>query len=407
MSSSSSTSLPWYFNVANRLELIARKLGINAVNLNMESLIAEARKQTGLTQFSDYDFRTPLACLLNAYENEADLSLLGRFIVRTSALQSLTAQLKIQEEFRKHPEILDTPIKKPIFILGFPRTGTTLLHNLLGQGSQARALKLWQLEQPTPPIGPDTSEDDPRIKQTESGLEKTYKIVPHLRAVHSFDAHMPEECVVLLRKIFTCPTYSIEAHVPSYHAWIQQADFVPVYQEYKKMLQLLMWKFPGKHVVLKSPLHLYFIDALLEVFPDACIIQTHRDIKTLAGSGCSLHGILRSLYNVSADPMTVGRDWLDTWETGINRAVAARKELDADRIYDMDYKEFVSDPVKSIQKIYEQFEIEFDAETEASCKNYIANNPSGQHGKHSYSIADYGIQEEEIEQRFAEYITRY
>jgi hypothetical protein len=403
----SSAPLPWYVNLANRIELLIRKLGINAIDLRMESLLDRARKQTGLEDFGDHDFRPAMKVLLDSYETEGGLSLLGRVGVRTSSLLSLTGRLEIQRQLALHPEILETPIRRPIFILGFPRTGTTVLHNLLGQGRGTRAPRLWELERPFPPIGPDTPQDDPRAKQTERALEQTYKLLPHLRAVHAFDAYMPEECVVLLRKTFTCASFTVDGHLPSYFEWFLRADLLPIYREFKKMLQLLMWKFPDRHLVLKSPLHLFALDALFEVFPDARIIQTHRDPRTVAGSGCSLYEVLRSIYTVRPHPEIVGRDWLGCWGAAMARAMKARREADAGRFYDAYYQDIVADPVAVVRKIHERFEMDFDAETAARGQEWLRRNPSEKHGSHSYSEQRYGIDAQGIERHFGDYKRRF
>lgn len=405
--SGSGYSLPWFLRAANRAELGLRRMGLRAVDLGEESLLAEARRRTGLERFSDYDFLTPMRRLLAAYENEADLSLFGRFIVRTSSLGSLVAQLRYQEEIARHPEILDVPIEKPLFILGFPRTGTTLLQNLLACGAKARALDLWELDDPVPAIGPETSADDPRILAAEKRLEGTYRVVPALRSVHCFDARSPDECVLLFRKVFTCPTYGIEAHVPSYMDWIRSADMVPAYREYKKLLQLLAWKWPGRYLVLKSPLHLFFIDALLEVFPDARIVQTHRDPSTVAASGCSLYEVLRTLYNVKADPAQIGRDWLDSWGSAMDRALVARSRAHPRHFYDLLYDDLVGDPIGATRRIHEYFGIEFDHASGERCRQWIDGNPSEKHGAHRYSCEHYALDPHEIRERFAEYMKQY
>ncbi len=401
------TRLPRPLEVANHLEALVRRIGIKSVDLSIDRLISKARKQTGLSRFLDYDFETPLGILLDSYEREADLSLLGRIAVRTSTLLSLSTQLEIQREFERHPEILERSIEKPIFILGFPRTGTTLLHNLLAQGPGARSPKLWELERPAPAIGPNTPADDPRRGSSAAALTQTYKLVPHLKAVHSFDADMPEECVVLFRKIFSCGSYSIDAHVPSYFDWFLKSDRRPAYHQLKKMLQLLMWQYPGHHPVLKSPLHLYSVDALLEVFPDARIIQTHRAPGTVAGSGCSLYEVLRSVYTMRPDPDTIGGDWLYGWGAAMNDAVASRQRHDETRFFDVFYSDFVRDPLRVVREIYEHFEMEWDPEMETRCLTWIADNRQEKHGKHHYSAAYYGIHPEMVEAHFAGYLARY
>jgi hypothetical protein len=391
----------------NRLAAGVRRMGLETIDLGPKTVMERARKEAGLSRFLDYDFEAPLARLLDSYENDAELSLLGRVAVRTSSLLSLTTQLQIQRELELHPEILETPIEKPIFILGLPRTGTTLLHNLLAQGRNARSPMLWELERPAPAIGPDTPESDPRIGLTDAALSQTYKIVPHLQAVHAFDARMPEECVVLLRKIFCCGSFAIDAHLPSYLEWFFGTDLVATYREFRKMLQLLMWRFPGHHLVLKSPLHLFAVDAILEVFPDARIIQTHRDPRTVAASGCSLSEVLRMLYTVKPDPRVIGQDWLQTWGTAMSRTVAAREKADAGRFFDVHFSEVVAEPIRVTREIHQYFGMDWDDGMEARCLSWIARNPSEKHGKHDYDLDYYGIAGGVMDERFAAYLKRF
>ena len=403
----SAKPLPWYLNLANHVGAGAQWAGLPTIDLRPETLLERARKETGLSRFFEYDFEAPLAILLDSYEREAKLSLLGRVAVRTSTLLSLTSQLQIQREFDLHPEILATPIEKPIFILGFPRTGTTLLHNLLAQGRKARSPMLWELERPAPAIGPDTPADDSRIGLTDTALSQTYEILPHLRAVHAFDARMPEECVVLLRKTFSCASFGIDAHLPSYVEWFFGADLVPIYRELRKLFQLLMWRFPGHHLVLKSPLHLFAVEAILEVFPDARIIQTHRDPRTVAASGCSLSEVLRMLYTRKPDPHVIGQDWLQTWGTAMSRTVAAREKADPSRFFDVHFREVVAEPVRVAREIHQSFGMDWDDGMEERCLAWIARNPSEKHGKHDYDLDYYGIAGNRMDERFAGYLTRF
>jgi len=402
-----SASLPRLVSLANRAERVARRFGINTIPLRLDSLIEQAQRQTGCSNFFDYDFLTPAKVLLDTYEREADLSLLGRVSVRTSTLLSLTTQLEIQREFELHPEILETPIEKPIFILGFPRTGTTLLHNVLGEDVRARSPKLWQLQRPAPAVGPESSDQDERARLAKDALTQTYRIVPQLQTVHAFDAVMPEECVILLRKIFTCASYCIDTHVPSYFEWFLRQDLLPTYRELKKMFQLLMWKFPGKYPVLKSPLHLFAVDVLLDVFPDARIIQTHRHPLTVAASGCSLYEALRTIHMPKPNLRDIGDDWLRMWGQAMQRAMAQRRRVNPKQFYDLHYEELVSDPMPQIQKIYAHFGLEFNAETARRGQQWIDRHPATKHGTHRYDPARYGIDEGRIEQHFLSYMREF
>lgn len=375
------------------------------VDLRPGTLLDAARRQTGLSRFLDsYDFETPLRVMIDSYEQEAELSLLGRAAVRNVLLQFLTAQLEIQREFEEHPEILDTEMAAPIFILGFPRTGTTLLHNLMGAATHARALKLWELERPAPAITPQTPEVNPRFKATARQWEMSHRILPHLRAIHPFDAQMPEECIILLRKLFTCISFSFAGSTPSYTEWFMKQDLVPAYRELKKMYQLLLWKFPGFYPVLKSPAHAFAVDAIVEVFPDARIVQTHREIEAVAASACSLVEVFHTLHLAEPDPQAIGRDWLRVWSEAIRRTDASRKKLDPSRVFDVPYHRFVADPAAMVQQIYDNFGMECSADTAQRGQAWLGNNPQHKHGVHDYDLARYGLGADELRQNFAGYI---
>ncbi|MGB1277385.1 MAG: cytochrome P450, partial [Nannocystaceae bacterium] len=292
--------------------------GIRVPNLSEESLIATARQKTGLEDLGDEAFRPRMRVFIQALEQEAQLTTVGRGIMRRQLLRFLVNRLRIEEDFKRHPEINDEVIVAPVFIVGFPRTGTTLLHNLLAQDPDNRVPLLWELMWPSPPPDPGTRASDPRIKLVRKRLRVADIVAPQLRAIHSLDPTGPEECYHLFQLTFANPLFDAEAHVPAYMSMLEKLDWRGPYRYHKKVLKLLQWKVKGARWVLKAPSHLHTLDALLAVYPDARIIHTHRDPCAVAASFCSTYEATRSLYSNTLDLEQLGREWVARWGTAIN-----------------------------------------------------------------------------------------
>ncbi|MCZ6634131.1 MAG: sulfotransferase [bacterium] len=363
MKQSADIRLPMLIRSANWLNAQGNRIGLPMINLSEASLMASARKATGLDDFGDEDFLTPMRILLRAYEEEAALSFLGRTILRTETVQALSNRLLVQEELKRHPEILDVPVTRPIFIVSFPRTGTTMLHNLFVQHPQTRVPRTWELRRPAPAPDPATDHSDVRIDLTRKELAYLFRLIPVFRALHPMTATGADECFYLFQNAFASPVLSVQAHVPNYLAWFMQADFVPIYRYYRTMLQLMQWKYPGTYWVLKCPFHLFALDALLEVFPDACVIQTHRDPWKVIASSCSVYEVTRLMFTESPDPIAIGKQWLTEWGTAIQRMLQVRARANPDRFYDVHYRDLVADPIKTMKEIHAHFDLSFDDAT--------------------------------------------
>jgi hypothetical protein len=380
------------------------------ITLDEESLLAEAQRNTGLADFGDESFREPMRIFLTALEGEAKLNLIGRLLARSDVLNLLENRLRMTEERRRHPEIDREEVRRPLFITGLPRTGTSILHELLGQDPDNRVPLAWEVRHPCPPPETATYRTDPRIAKTDDEIRLWNHIVPEYPTMHELGATIPVECIVLTTHEFRSDHLCGEHQVPSYAAWLAQADMRPAYRYHRGMLQLLQWRNPGERWVLKAPSHMASLDALLAVYPDARIVQTHRDPLTVMASSAS---ILYATAWVRSDEVDAER--ILSWFSGeacaylLDGAVRLRDSghVDPAQFFDVRYHDLMSDPVGTIGNLYERFGLHLSDRTAASIRAYLEAKPKGKHGAHRYSFADTGFDRERERARFAAYQERY
>lgn len=382
-------------------------VGRLAFRLDAERLMQEARRRTGLQDFGGEAFQEPLRRMIRSLEEEGDLSLLGRLSLRRGLLRLLVQRLRIAEDLRRHPEILEVPTQRPLFIVGFMRTGTTLLYNLLARMPGARAPRLWELLHPSPPPEPATEATDPRIELVRRFTAQADRAVPALRSIHALEATAPEECLFLLGLCFTDFAADGRANLPSYMGWLKSADMVPSYRYHRQVLQLLTWKVRGRHLVLKSPVHLFALDALLAVYPDALILQTHRDPREVAGSSCSLYEASRVLSVRHCEPRALGPHWLETWGEAMDKAMAVRAGANPAQFLDVHYEDLMADPVGQVQRIHRWAGLGGEEAAPAVVQAWLAENPKGRHGAHRYTLERYGLTAPQVAERFRAYDERF
>ena len=373
------------------------------MNLSEENLLETACRRTGLNDWGGDSFRAGLRVLLESDNTEARLSFLGKLAVRFEYLRSLCNRLRIQDTLNRHPEILDCSIRRPLFIVGFPRTGTTLLHNLLALDPDARAPLMWELLWPAPPRDEGA---DPRIKWAKRGMRATCALMPGLRMAHPVSATAPEECFFLLENEFLCLGFEMVRYVPSYAAWLFKQDFLPAYASYRRQLQLLQWRRPALRWVLKSPFHLPSLDALLCAFPDASVIQTHRDLAEVAPSMCSLMHVVRRGFSRHVDRLRLGKDWLDTWSEAISRAMRVRTHSYS-KFIDLDYRELIADPISVVQRLYARLGYMFTPELGERMTVWLDANKRQERRANHYTLEEFGLSRGMIEERFATYVQSF
>ena len=404
------------FNGAHRL---SRALGRKPPRFveSEESLLEAARRATRLDDFGDDAFRSHLRVLLRAYDEEAHLTPFGRMMVMQELSGILKSRLSVQQAWTQNPGILQAAIRRPIFILGLPRTGTTALHFLLGQDPNNQVLEYWLAAAPGPRPPTSEWEKDPRYTAAVRGLKMMYYLDPSLKAIHLMTADGPDECRHLFLQSFLDDTFDSNATIPSYTKWYAQQDMHPTYARHRDILKLIQAARPqapqpqapqpGRRWVLKYPAHMRNLRVLLDTYPDACIVQTHRDPARVLPSICSLVAGWRGLYEGAVDRRAIGQWQLDMWSSMVHTAMTVREASNPAQFFDFSFQELVTDPIAAIKRMYGHFGFDFTAEADRRMQGWHTDNPQGKHGGHHYVAADFGLSEEEIGECFAPYMRHF
>jgi hypothetical protein len=381
--------------------------------LDPESILAEARARSGLRDFGDDDFQEPLRVLLDALDREARLHAGGRASQRARIVDSLATRLSAQDCFTRHPEILREEIREPLFVIALPRSGTTLLHRILAADPKVQAVLWWECRSPAPWPGSDWERgEDPRIADAHQQVEQILAARPELAAIHPWDPEGPDEEILLLEHSFLSHVPESGARIPSYNRWLDRQDLTPAYAYLKKLLQLLQWQKRrsgrgGERWVLKAPFHLGFLDALFAVFPDARIVQTHRDPLSTLPSIASMYAALWRLASDEVDEHEIGRHCLERFSRALARCLEARERLPAERFLDVDYRALVADPMKEVQRIYAFLGRALDPEAEAAMRRQLELHARDQRPAHEYDLGRFGYREDEVAAAFAGYRARF
>jgi len=400
---------PLGLRLMNRAGAALRRIGVPLASLDADALLQAARRNTGLSDFGHDAFRAPLARLLASLERDAQLTLLGRVIARRDLVRLLENRLRQVELRKQHREIDGERIERPLFIVGLPRSGTSILHELMAQDPSNRVPMTWEVLHPFPPPEAATFDSDPRIAQVDAHFSGIDRLLPDFKTMHPMGARLPQECVAITQHEFASMVWHTTNRVPSYQNWLDGADLRWVYESHKRWLQVLQWKAPAERWVLKSPGHLWALEALLAVYPDARIVQTHRDPLKVVASLVSLVCTLRTLASDAIDPHEIGRDWTQRLAAGLDHATRVRDaaKLPDSQIFDVPFRAFMADEIAMVRKIYEHFGMEYTAEAERRMRNFLAQNAADKHGRHSYDLSLGGLDEPTERKRYAAYQERF
>jgi len=372
-----------------------------------EALHDAARSATGLADFGDEAYLEGLRVLLRSWDEDADLSPVGRAASWDLAHDALVARLRSEEGWKRHPECLSLPIRRPLFVVGLPRTGSTALHRLLACDPRVQGLELWLTRSPKPRPPRDEWARDPDFAELDAALRAQFASQPGLRAIHEMDAGAPDECWRLNNQLFASTSFECLARVPSYSRWWAGVDMRPAYRRHRDQLRLIGSREPGKRWLCKDASHLFAVDALLEAYPDACIVQTHRDPARVIPSVCSLNRAFRVGTDRAFDAHGHGADQLEFWARGILGALAVRRASDPKQFFDLDFREIDADPFGAVQRIYAHFGFELSPEAESAMRRHCHANPRGKHGTHAYSAEEFGLDGALIRERFADYLEAF
>jgi hypothetical protein len=360
-------------------------------------LHALASQVTGLEDFGPDDYSDGLAELISSLERDADLTARGRKVMRAMVRGALAARLMSEAGWRAHPEYAQVRIERPLFVTGLPRTGTTALHRLLTADPAHQGIELWLAEAPQPRPQPATWADNPVFQYIQAGCERHHVEHPEFMGVHYMAADQVEECWQLLRQSMRSISWECLAHLPSYSAWLRGQDWTGAYQRHRRNLQLIGLG-DGRRWVLKNPSHLFALDALLAVYPDALIVQTHRAPEVAIASVCSLAAQATAGWSDTFAGEVIGRDQLELWASGVERFGAERARHDAARFFDVSYGDLVADPVGTAEAVYAHFGLPFGGAAADAMRVLSTGGRAG--AAHRYTLGDFGLTEEQVVERF-------
>jgi Sulfotransferase family len=361
------------------------------VPLDEESLLRAAMDSTGLSDFGADDYwRDAFSVFVTSLEQDADLNLLGRIRTRSDILQLLEARLRVEDTYKRHPEIDDEQIVQPIIIIGQGRSGTSLLHNVLAADPENGVPRHWEQMFPVPPPETATYFTDPRIERADALLQQFNRVTPTMESMHEWGALVPMEDCVMLGMSFMSPSWmDALGQVASYDAWIFQQDMKPALRYEERVLKLLQWKNPRTRWVLKDPLHLDRLELLLGVWPDACFVWTHRDPVRALASLVSLIGTLQ--WGRTDHPFRgPSLEYMSNPELTAARFNAAADQLDTGvvppkQMFNVLFTDLVADPVGTVAQMYAHFGIELTDEGRIALERYMQENPRDNRPPHRFS----------------------
>lgn len=383
---------------------LLEKTRIPRTPLRVVDLIEAAKRHCGLDDFGGGDFFEGLSRLLDSCHRESRLNLIGKIALRTDLTRILCSRLLMQRDRELYPAVARQEIREPLFIVGLPRSGTTLLHMLLAADPEHRAPLTWEVMTPSPPT---RDSEKRRIQRAMQSCNCLNWLAPTFRHVHAVGAELPQECVGLMTPTFMSDQFDTMYYVPSYRAWFFRQDLLPAYQYHRRFLQHLQVRQSAPRWVLKAPTHMFALPTLLSVYPDALFVQTHRAPLDAMASVASLITILRRVFSDAVDPFIVCREAIQYWSETLDRFLQERDRLTEYRVCDVNYIEIRRDPVAAVLRIYEHFGWLLSAEAEQRMRLVLASQPQEQYGRHRYNLSGFGVREAEGAAAFTAYCDRF
>ena len=408
MSASPSPARPAWVDGVNAL---GANLGgaEHLVALDADSLLAAARAATGLDDFGDDGWREPFAVLTDALAREAKLNTVGRLLTRAELVRVLANRLRLVDLWKREPEILAGQVRAPIFIVGTARSGTSILHEVLGQDPRLRSPATWEIFYSVPPPEAATCATDARIAGTDHEVKLWHEVAPEYLTMHANAAVHPQECIFLMAHELASEHFSGVHDVPSYALWLATHDLTPSFRFHRRMLQTLQWRHPGERWLLKAPSHLTVLPALFAVYPDARVVFTHRDPAKTVPSTASLMATLRRMRRDHVDANAIAKLLVRGVAMGLEKMMAERASgaTPDGQFVDLRYADLMRDPLAAVRAVYDRLDMTLPDDIADRMRAYLAAKPRGKHGEHRYRLEDFGLDRERLRRGYAAYCARF
>ncbi|MFJ2381851.1 sulfotransferase family protein [Pseudomonas protegens] len=381
--------------------------------LSVDNLLSTASARThGLRNFGEDNFRESLQVLLDALASEAELSQAGQYLLQERLVGQLVNRLLIEDYLSRYPQITQIPIDDPLVIVGLPRTGTTLLQRTLAVDRRFYSAAWWETRFPAPLADETLAEPAIRIARAKAEVELMARVIPQILAIHPLDAMLCDEEFMLMEHSFMC-AMDAYVNVPSYTRWLDRQDQRPVYTQLKKMLQFLQWQKEqrgepaGQRWLLKAPQHLHTLDLLLDVFPDAQVILTHREPAQTIPSMASMAYTLWQMYSDNPDPKNAGDQWNSRMARGIRHTMQVREQHAAERFLDINFADTVNQPMQVLERIYAFANLPFTDKARTDAQAWLSQNRREKRASHDYSLERFGLNEAQMTEDYQAYRARH
>ena len=393
----------------NTLGGFATFLGSDYPKLEKEVLLEKAKELTGFDDFGNDSFKEGLSKLVISVKQEAKLSTIGKFSFYHESINLLSSRLALYNELKICPSTFTEEIKKPLIILGLPRTGSTILQTLLAQDPQFRTPLAWEYNLAPSPPRLEKYKNQNRIEKVKKGIEDFKSIVPELDRIHPLEAELPQECTMGMALNFDSILFNLKYRVPSYQKWYDNHDKSQTYREHKMILQYFQKNIPTKKWLLKNPAHIGALPEIFEVYPDAQIVQTHRDVKKTITSTASLYFHFRKAFGNNVKKETIAKEIIDIWVHRLNKGLDYRSQhpKKEERFFDFDFADFMDNPLQTIKNLYAYFDWRLCEETQEKMMTFLAENHRTKKGAHLYSLENYQLTGSYIESIFQDYSNRF
>ena len=382
-----------------------RRLGVDTPALDADSLHRAAERRAGSSRYGAWDFAEPLERLLKSYHDEANLTTLGRITVREYLVSLLDNLLRMETERAADPSIEQQRITSPVFIVGLPRTGTTHLHGLISEDPANRTPLTWEVMFPA---ASRSAAEVARVRaQTAARLAWADRLAPEFMRIHPIAADLPQECIAITAQVFMSIQFHTTHDVASYQDWFESAPQKLGFDFHHRFLQHLQAKSAGDRWVLKAPGHLFALAGLLERYPDARIIHTHRDPLRVMASMASHATVLRRAFSDNTDPKRIAADWADRWARALETFLAVRDSASPAQFLDVSFESIERDAFGTVERVYDFLGWPLTTAARTKMEGFLAANPKNKHGVHSYTLEQFGLSRATEAARFRSYCERF